>query len=282
MTVAVACNLSDGAILGVDSAVTSPVAPNVFKIYENAQKLFQLGDKPIGIAIYGLGALGERSIGSYIREFERANAGNVMTANVDVATVAEQLRIFFRNAYLATVVPAIQAAGVVFDELPPDRIPIVGLVVAGFSANQYLSEVWEVVVPTNSQPNSARQWAGRGQLGTTWFSMYQPIQRYVKALEPQMLNELKIYFVGLLGRALTVQEEQQIAAIIAKYEYGVQFSAMPVAEGIKYVRFLVELVINHHLFSYGFAHQPSTERFVGGSVRIGVVTYRGEKFTILD
>jgi hypothetical protein len=64
MTVAISCNLSDGVILGVDSAVTVPVADHV-KIWENAEKLFQMGGRPIGAAIYGLAGFGDRSVGSY-------------------------------------------------------------------------------------------------------------------------------------------------------------------------------------------------------------------------
>ena len=60
-------------ILGVDSAVTIPAigAPgSVAKVYENAEKLFQLADLPIGVAIYGLGALGTRGSAANLREFE--------------------------------------------------------------------------------------------------------------------------------------------------------------------------------------------------------------------
>jgi len=54
MTVAISCNLSEGVVLGVDSAVTV-AAGNHYKIWEHAQKLFQMGERPIGAAIYGLG-----------------------------------------------------------------------------------------------------------------------------------------------------------------------------------------------------------------------------------
>lgn len=42
MTVAVSCNLSDGVILGVDSAVTLTNNKGaIIKVYENAKKLFK-------------------------------------------------------------------------------------------------------------------------------------------------------------------------------------------------------------------------------------------------
>src|SRR5687767_8142260 len=86
MTVAVSLNLSDGVILGVDSAVTIPGTTGEAKIYENAEKLFQLGERPIGVAIYGLGGLGARSIGSYLREFEITDPNGIVGADNDLAT----------------------------------------------------------------------------------------------------------------------------------------------------------------------------------------------------
>jgi hypothetical protein len=121
MTVAISCNLSEGVILGVDSAVTVPVG-NHYKIWEHAQKLFQMGDRPIGAAIYGLAGLGDRSIGSYFREFQEKDPGDVLKSKNDVADVVEAVRIFMHAAYHATVVPAIKAAGRDFDaELNGDR-----------------------------------------------------------------------------------------------------------------------------------------------------------------
>lgn len=69
MTVAVACNTPEGIILGTDSMNTlSDEQGRVLKTYENAIKIFQLGNKPIGIATYGAGSIGNRIIGTYVRE----------------------------------------------------------------------------------------------------------------------------------------------------------------------------------------------------------------------
>ena len=56
MSVAVSCNLSDGVILGVDSAVTLPGPAGVLKNLRKCREAFQLGDKPIGVAFFGLAA----------------------------------------------------------------------------------------------------------------------------------------------------------------------------------------------------------------------------------
>ena len=92
MSVAVSCNLSDGVVLAADSAVALRTAGEIVKIYEPAEKLFPLGDRPIGMAVYGLAALGNRSIGSYLREFAADNpvADNPVAA--DPCASLEQVR----------------------------------------------------------------------------------------------------------------------------------------------------------------------------------------------
>ena len=103
MSVAVTCNLSDGLILGVDSAVTISSGQGVSKIYENAEKIFQLGGKRVGIAIYGLAGFGERSIGSFIREFESKDPKGVMGRDCEIAEITEALRLFFQDSYGKTI-----------------------------------------------------------------------------------------------------------------------------------------------------------------------------------
>lgn len=128
MTVAVACNLAEGVVLGVDSAVTlSNQQGEVVKTYEHAVKLFQLGDKPVGIAIYGSAALGTRIIGSYIREFEIENPAQVVTKDATMKDIVEQLRLFFLDRYRGIVVPEMETqTGEKFEDIPAEKKTIVG------------------------------------------------------------------------------------------------------------------------------------------------------------
>src|SRR4051812_47497102 len=59
-----------------------------------------------------------------------------------------------------------------------------------------------------------------------------------------------------------------------KSEYQIVFNSMPIERGIEYVKFLVQLVISHHRFSTGAP-------IVGGTPRVGLVTYKSEDFKIL-
>jgi hypothetical protein len=276
VTVAVSCNLSDGVVLAVDSAVTLPDASGgIAKVYENAEKLFELGDKPIGIAAFGIGALGTRSVGSYVREFEMLNPRDVVKADVPLAEVVEGLRAFFTDRYRREVVPLLeQAHGVPFDEIAGDLKPVLGLVVGGFSANAFLSEVWEILIPIHDTPGSAVLRRNQGDFGTNWFAMFDPIRRYIKGFDPQLIDQLIDWLIQKRGgQALDPQEIAEAQGLLAGFEYQIPFAAMPLKEGIQHTRFLAELVVSHHRYAVGAP-------VVGGAVRVGSVTYRGGRFEI--
>lgn len=277
LTVAVSCNLSEGVILGVDSAVTvwNPQG-GVVKVYENAEKLFQLAQKPVGIAAFGIGALGARNIGSYIREFEIQNPGGVVANPSTVRDVVEQLRSFFLQQYRNTIVPEIERQrNRRFEDIPDNEKPVLGLVVGGFSTNEYLSEVWEILIPFHATSNSSKLCRDKGDFGGNWFSLYAPIARYVKGYDVGLIEELKKYFTQIRGSNFTSPENVQISQILSRYEYQIPFAAMPMEEGVAHVRFLVEMVVYHHRFAVGAP-------VVGGKARIGLVTYKGENFQLLE
>jgi len=278
MTVAVSCNLSDGVILGVDSAVSIPGPMGIAKVYENAEKLFQVGKRPIGVAIFGLGGIEARSIGSYLREFEYENSGIVSSQNT-IGDVVEALRLFFMGKYNALVVPAIekalQAQGKKLEDFPRKEWPKLGFAIGGFSHRAYLSEVWEIELPRDEAVQSAHKRRGQGDFGTNWFSLFDPIQRYIKGAEAKLLEQLLSYCEQLRGSPYSEKEQKELVKIIQSYEYKIPFAAMPMQEGIAHTRFLVEFVINHYRYISG-------PEVVGGKANLGMVTYRGDDFKILD
>src|SRR5437773_9753152 len=95
MSVAVLCNLSDGVVIGVDSALTVVDTAGVQKVFEDGEKLFRLANK-IGVAAFGVAGLEGRSIGSFISEFEQKDGD---TATRGIGETTERLRAFFDNAY---------------------------------------------------------------------------------------------------------------------------------------------------------------------------------------
>jgi len=115
--------------LGVDSAITVPSPDGVVTVYEEADKLFQIKNRPIGIATCGLGTIAGRTVGSYIREFQINDPKNVIQGAADVKLVVEELR-FFHEVYTNNVAPMLEKqTGNPLEQIPSDRMPIIGFVV---------------------------------------------------------------------------------------------------------------------------------------------------------
>lgn len=262
MSGAIFCNLSDGIIFGVDSAVTVSNTQGIQKVFEDAEKLFHLGDK-IAVATYGLAGLEGRSIGSFIREFEKSNPN---LSGQPISVTVEAMRDFFMSVYIRY---AETVYGIPFSQIPDSEKGLLGLIVGGFSPGEFLSEAWEFRIPWHSAPNSAIQVCGPGNFLVAWFASFDPIERYLVGYDRNLMQELSAYVEGILGRPFTPAENAGFAPIRDKYSYRLSLDSMPINAGIEYVKFLVQLVIQHHRFT-------SPHPIVGGRAKIGVVTYKDD------
>lgn len=268
MSVAVLCNLSDGVIIGVDSAVTVSDANGVRKVFADGEKLFQLTDR-VGVATYGVGGLEGRSIGSFVREFELAHPD---LSNIPLQETVELLRQFFMGVYVRS---AEYIYGLPFDQIPAEEKGVLGFIVAGFSPGQYLSEAWHLQLPWNNDPNSAEHICAPGNFQVSWYATFGPIERYIKGCDRNLFAEMTTLAATIAGRLLTEEEVNQFVEIVDKHSYRAFLDSMPVQAGIDYVRFLVNLVIEHYRLI-------SQHPIVGGKPKIGVVTYKGEKFKLIE
>jgi hypothetical protein len=267
MSVAVLCNLSDGVIIGVDSALSVWSSNSVQKVFEDGEKLFQL-NKRIGIATVGLGGLAGRSIGSFLYEFDRTHND---LDNQTIEQIVESLRVFFLTEYVNFAELIYQKP---FDEIE-DSLSSLGILVVGYSPNSFLSEAWEIRIPEHRQPGTARQVYKPGEYGLAWFAMSEPIERYLFGISIAGLLEIADYVKELLGRDLTQAEIDKFFEIRRNQQYVVMTDSMPVKTGVSYVRFLVDYVITHYRFT-----QPHP--IVGGKSKIGVITYKNDNFHITE
>lgn len=84
--------------------------------------------------------------------------------------------------------PALEVAvGKKFDEIPAAQRPTLGLVLGGFSANAFLSELWQIYIPHYDQPRSAIQARAQPSIGTNWSAMFEPIRRHVKGYDQALV-----------------------------------------------------------------------------------------------
>src|SRR2546427_1881445 len=56
------------------SYTTTPTGPGLVKAYDHAQKLFQIGNLPVGVMVYGSGNIGPRSVAD--RKSTRLNSSH--------------------------------------------------------------------------------------------------------------------------------------------------------------------------------------------------------------
>jgi hypothetical protein len=275
MSVAVSLTISDGLIMGVDSAVTVSFGAGKTNIYEDAEKLFQLGEKRIGIATVGMAGIGERSVGSFIREFESKDPDGVMARSCPLSEVVESVRKFFYESYAAIVIPAVeQLQGVPFDQVPAADRPMLGLLVGGYSDGEFLPELWKITIPEAKAAGSAQQLQKRGSAGLTWHAAFGPINRYIKGIDAGLLVNLEALVLKILKRPFAPEELKEFQDILARSEYQFVYASMPVSSGIRFVRSLVNLVIEHY-------RMVAEDSVVGGEARVGVATYKSDKFQIL-
>src|SRR5271167_4774664 len=96
MSLVATVKVYDGIVLGAESMtqLTTNVpgqGPQVVKSYENAQKMFHVGEKPIGVLTYGIGNIGRRSMESFVHEFSRTES-----VRTDAINVEQTARRFYR------------------------------------------------------------------------------------------------------------------------------------------------------------------------------------------
>jgi hypothetical protein len=262
MTVAVACKLSDGVILGVDSAVSITVPGKAGeKTFDNADKLARLSRRPVGVANYDLARLGNRSISNYLKEFEADDPEGTVSSRSSMSEVVEALRRFFLARYK--------------ENISAHEGQVLGLIVGGFSHGQYLSEVRHILIPQHEEPGSAELVFGPDEFGVDSWGADEPIRRYLSGYDDNLVSELRSNFRDRVGYELPEEDwKSMFGDVLANHRKYNPYAHMPLREGIEYTRWLVELVINHYRFA-------EVSRLVGGEPRIGAATYAQGEFLML-
>ena len=272
MTIAVACNLADGVIMGVDSALTihgtinTPAGPQdgIVKVYNDAEKLFPLYELPIGIVTYGVAILNLRTIDSYIREFEHKHDKEEVKSWT-IQKISQDLWTFFNEKYRDAFAAALEREhGKPFDEIDVSHRPTLGLMIGGFSSNEYLSELWDVAVHTKSLKDGIVQTRASGDFGSSWRGQIEGIRRFHKGFSFGHLDSVIEAILKHYGVQMDNELPEKINSIVRSAEYIIPWGGMPLQEGVDYVKFCLDIMINQTKFVIG---APTC----GGNVRVGVV-----------
>lgn len=272
MTIGITCNLSDGVILGADSAITvsgkvqtqDGLNEGILKVYNDAEKVFQILGLPIGVVTYGVAMMQSRTLKSYIREFEFFYKEKKLE-KTKIADLAKLLYQFFTEKYEDTFKEELENNfGKKYAEIPEDKKPFLGLVVCGFSHDDYLPEVWQIAIPRSDTKEALKCIRQKGQFGSNWYGQIDSISRIVKGYDPQLINHLVNHVLNKFKIQADEALNHEISGILKKFEHKIAYDAMPLQEGIDHVKFLLDVVINETKYVLG---APTC----GGNITLAVI-----------
>ena len=240
MTICVSVRVPDGIVLGTDSLSTvtakdSEGVPYVVKSYPNARKLFQIGDLPIGVFIYGQANVGQRSVYELIRDFSERNVHST------VQGVAERLSNFIANEYDGLYSSSSHKL-------------ILGLYFAGYSKGSKLSEEWEIRFPRNPTLRKLRQ---DEDYGVEWRGITTPFMRLYRGYDPEVLTYLQASGAAP-QQVKKIEEGNEFSTLIA-------FNFMPLQDAVDFAAFVLRTTIRYNQFEIGNAT-------CGGSLQIAAIT----------
>ena len=302
MTIAVSVKVGEGLVLAADSTSSYFSQGTLAQSYHHARKLLQLSDFPIGVLTYGLGNIAGRNLESLVAEFER-EIGSVNTAgNYSVQELSQRLYDFILTRFDLTFPPPalLPAPGPAPDgdgepsvgpvpdgptaanpgdanvdggegeaaapPAPPpaaDDRPQLGVVVGGYSHNEFFPDEFQFVIP-GSPPAEIWPDVGAQQLyGVRWWGQTAPIERVYLGCD---FNGFVQWFIDNgVPEADAMAYYQQLRARIM---WPIIYEGMPIQDAIDLAVYLVNVTIGHSRFAVG----PPV---CGGPIDVATITSTG-------
>ena len=230
MSIVASTLVHDGLVIGADSMVQITGSDDsgrisVIQSYEHAQKLYRFSNR-IGVASWGIGNIGPRSIGSFIsdcseRLARKADEDAEDAKDPTVEKVAQELFEVFQKVCEEE-----------FKGLHRNGWPELGIFVGGYSPGDPLAEEWEFTLPIHSQPIRVRE---RDVFGASWRGIVHPFTRLYKGFDPRL--DLKKW---------KVKKEELDPLVLS-----LVFDAMPIQDAIDFVVFILQTTVNVAKFDAG-------------------------------
>jgi hypothetical protein len=265
MSVAIAVKVSEGLVLGADSAATiqgqvrrpDVVQEGILKTYFNARKLMQIGDFPIGVITWGTAFMGSRTIESLVREWEHDNNWQSQeeykeshNEGFDVAECALALSRHMSEFYAQE-----------FTQLPDERRPQIGFIVAGYSQGAFFPEIRRFVLPLDA-PGVAHDQRpdrdGRPDFGASWFGLTDAIVRLHFGRDEHV--------IGIMSERFGVTPDEA-RETLNPLQYQIPFAVMPLQDAIDYAYYMLNVTVGRYRFVIG-------PELCGGQIEIAAITQR--------
>jgi hypothetical protein len=269
MSVAIAVKVSEGLVLGADSAATirgkiqrpEGIQEGVLKTYFNARKLMQIGDFPIGVLTWGAAFIGSRTIESLVREWEYDNHWQTKQDydenyedDFQVKKCAQELSKHIAKTYLDE-----------FGDEPDEEKPIIGFIVAGYSQRGFFPEIWRFIVPLDEEGavhNQRPDRNGKPDFGATWYGLTDAIVRLHFGRDDQVIKIMS---------EKTEMSQQEVAEILQPLQYQILFPVMPLQDAIEYAYYMLNVTVGRYRFVVG-------PELCGGEIEIAAITQKEFKW----
>jgi hypothetical protein len=222
MSIVACVKTQGGVVLGADSMTTVSAPgpdglPMALKTYSHAHKVFQFANLPIGVLTWGLGNIGNRSIGSYIFEASQ----QVADLSVTVKSAASMLYSTFASAYNNE-----------FAAVEQLEKPWIGIYVAGYDPHEPLPLECEFALPNDKEPREVRD---RSTFGAAWRGMDGIFSRLYFGLDPRISTALP----------------PNVAPSLAEFEMRAIFDTMPLQDAVDFAQFILQTTIGFSRFDIG-------------------------------
>lgn len=261
MSVVIVVKVSEGLVLGADSAATIHGAvetpdgqqQGILKTYFNARKLLQIGDFPIGVLTWGQAAIGMRTLESIVREWE-------FNENWQSKEDYEKARDGDKSFSVKACVQGLKAhlASIYEDNFDGDR-PLIGMVVAGYSHRNYFPEIWRFVLPDDIDGevhNQRPDIDGQPDFGASWFGATDAIVRLHFGRDEGALHKISSEYNIDIG---------ELRDLVEPFQYLIPWPVMPLQDAIEYANYMLNVAVGRYRFVVG-------PELCGGEIEIAAIT----------
>ena len=256
MSIVVAVRVSEGLVMATDSASTLALQnpegqTGVVKIYNHANKLLQLKDYPIGVAAWGSGNLGARTISSLIEEYanRQPTLGDLHDESGELSVVdhANGLMEYLKEAH---------------DREYPTPQPGIGLgiLVGGYTGNDFFPEEYVFNIPNQDFARLREPLANGSQdFGANWYGFTDAIVRLHHGRDDRLADVLAKHGMDTDTIPKVLEEISQ------QFQYSVPFAGMPLQDAVDYSIYVVGVVVGRYRFAIG-------PELCGGPIDVATIT----------
>lgn len=264
MSIVVAVRVGEGLVLAADSASTLQARDpggrlaGIAKIFNNATKLLQLRDYPVGVATWGAGNIGARSISSLISEYAntRPKLEDIEQDSLSVQEEKQLLLDFLFEFYTGTYPD--------WEAQPEDQRVGFGVLIGGYSGREFFPQEFVFDVPAR-QVRELRIPLPDGpqNFGADWFGSADALVRFHHGRDDRLPEILARHGVE------TPKIEAIMETLRREIQYPVPFDGMPIQDAVDYALFMTGLEVARYRFALG-------AELCGGPIDVATITrHRG-------